>query len=261
MTPTMSHLAEPQSCFSELVQRALRVDPSPHAGWARSAGDLARVQHEVQSLVADAMGVAWEVGELTPEGSVARDIARVAGRELRTIREDLGALSVCAGADAVADEECLARALAARDRVVDIGLALEKELADLRGVPSSLNATRHVVSRRMRRRDATRVALASEIEAASGDERTGWPARARRVAALLSRALYAASSDALRVEERRVIRGICERVIAMVWTTAADRRDEVAREIVTDASTFASLLVHMSGASPAGGPVWPSAAA
>jgi hypothetical protein len=261
MTQTTSCLAEPHVCFAELVQRALRVEPSPHAGWARSTADLARVRDEVESLVADAIGLTWDVGELAPDGAAAREVARFATRELRAILGGLVAASTT-GDGAVADEERLAGALEARDRVVDIGLAFEQELAGLRGVPSRLNATRHVVNRRMRRRNANRAALASEIEAATGDPRVPWAARARRVAALLSRALYAASGQSLRVEERRVVRQLCERVIALVWATAADERDEAAREIVHDASTFATLLVHMSSASASpAGPAWPSAAA
>lgn len=258
MTKTTSCLAEPHLCFAELVQRALRVEPSPHAGWSRSPDDLARVRVEVESLVADAIGLAWDVGEQAPRDAVVREMARFAAAELRSM---LGGLVQWSGNadDAVADEELLAAALEARDRVVDIGLALEKDLAELRGVPSRLNATRHVVARRQRRREQSRIALASEIDAATGDDRTAWPARARRVAGLLSRALYAATGEALRNEERRVIRGICERVIAMVWTTPPRDRDEVAREIVHDASTFGTLLVHMGSGTAS--PSWPSAAA
>lgn len=244
--PETSSLAEPHACFAEVVQRALRIEAAPHDGphgWSRSPEDLARVRTEVEHVLSDAVGLAWDLGEAAPAGTVAKDMARFAAAELRTL---LGALvaRTPAGGDAVADEELLTSVLETRDRLVEVGLAIEQELADLRGVASRLHATRHVVRRRARRRESARATLASEVDAAASDERASFAARARRIASLLSRALYAAAGEALGKDERRVVRGICERVIAMVWTTRSAERESVAREIVADASAFGSLLTH-----------------
>ncbi len=220
---------------------------------------VARQRVETTREVLAAMLEALELVLIEVAVDVALDIADEAGPRAmlvdfgRTALQDLRNVG-----DGIADENAAAavrveRCRLARTRMLDIGLALEQMLADQSDRASALRATRRLVDHDKAAGERVRDALATQLRHLASTP-GGSLQTARQLNVCIARTLVDAPPDGFDHDELVALRGLCERVLELLWTPSDDvTREDVARGIVADAEAFASLLSHE-------GPRWADAA-
>lgn len=169
-------------------------------------------------------------------------LARMALVDLVSIRDGLDD-------EGLEPTRAIDRCIAARTCLLDIGLTLEQRLAQRADRGSALTATRRLVQSRRDASAREREILATQLRVLGGMHDSAF-ATARQVNVCIARSLVDASPGTFDTDEARALRGLCDRVLGLIWESPRPgEREEMARAIVADATALEALLSRA-------GPLW-----
>jgi hypothetical protein len=233
--PMSAAMSEIHRCLAEVARRTAEGDDD-----RRIHDDVDRGR-AVRALAMDAAELLAALRRCNHRaGAVALAIDAAASLAEREIRISIAALEPCRQEHATQTTAC---ASTCRDRVQQVCLALEAELAAGMGLPTRLTATRHVFHRQLRQRERARARLGAQLQAIERRPATAL-SRARRACVLLGAAAAEWAVRLLDAQERDIIGGLCERGVRLVWLVPRERQAEVATALVRDIAGFAAVIGH-----------------